>query len=61
MLANPGGQERTDEEYRVLLRRAGFKLERIIPTTTPFKILECQPSSDPGAVEQVHQPVDADG
>ena len=44
MLANPGGQERTDEEYSVLLRRAGFKLERIIPTTTPFKILESVPA-----------------
>jgi hypothetical protein len=44
MLANPGGQERTDAEYRVLLQRAGFKLERIIATGTPFKILESVPA-----------------
>lgn len=28
MLANPGGQERTDAEYGALLQRAGFKLQR---------------------------------
>jgi hypothetical protein len=44
MLANPGGQERTDAEYRALLQRAGFKLERIIPTPSPFKILESVPA-----------------
>jgi hypothetical protein len=43
MLANPGGQERTDAEYSALLQRAGFKLERIIPTPTPFKIMESIP------------------
>jgi hypothetical protein len=40
MLAMPGGQERTAAEYGALLQRAGFKLGRIIPTPTPFKILE---------------------
>jgi hypothetical protein len=44
MLANPGGQERTGAEYRVLLQNAGFKLERIIATPTPFKILESVPA-----------------
>jgi hypothetical protein len=43
MLANPGGQERTESEYAALLRRSGFKLERIVPTPTPFKILESTP------------------
>jgi hypothetical protein len=43
MLANPGGQERTDAEYSALLQRAGFKLERIISTPTPFKIMESIP------------------
>jgi len=43
MLANPGGQERTEPEYTDLLHRAGFKLERIIPTPTPFKIIEARP------------------
>ena len=44
MLANPGGQERTDVEYGALLQRAGFKLERIIPTLTPFQIMESFPA-----------------
>lgn len=43
MLANPGGQERTEPEYTALLESAGFKLERIIPTPTPFKIMESVP------------------
>jgi hypothetical protein len=43
MLANPGGQERTESEYAELLHRAGFRLERIIPTPTPFKIVESVP------------------
>jgi O-methyltransferase domain len=32
MLVIPGGQERTVEEYRDLLGKAGFKLEKAIPT-----------------------------
>lgn len=44
MLANPGGQERTEAEYRALLKRAGFKPDRIIPTPTPVKILESTPT-----------------
>jgi len=32
MLVIPGGQERTVEEYRELLNKAGFRLERTIPT-----------------------------
>lgn len=43
MLTGPGGQERTEAEYTALLKRAGFKLERIIPTRTPVKILELFP------------------
>ncbi|HEV2028506.1 MAG TPA: methyltransferase [Candidatus Dormibacteraeota bacterium] len=43
MLANPGGQERTESEYTGLLERAGFRLERIFPTPTPFKIVESHP------------------
>ncbi len=40
MLASPGGIERTAAEYRALLAAAGFRLTRIIPTTTPFCIIE---------------------
>ena len=35
-----GGLERTAEEYRELLASAGFELTRIIPTKSPFSIIE---------------------
>jgi hypothetical protein len=40
MLVSPGGKERTADEYRELLRRAGLKLNRIVPTNSPFSIIE---------------------
>ena len=40
MLASPGGAERTAEEYRELLAAAGFRLTRIVPTKSPFSIIE---------------------
>ena len=40
MLALPGGEERTAEEYRVLLDKAGFRLTRVVPTETPVSIVE---------------------
>jgi len=32
MLALPGGQERTEAEYRALLDKAGFRLNQVVPT-----------------------------
>ena len=40
MLTSPGGAERTADEYRQLLAQAGFELTRIIPTKSPFSIIE---------------------
>jgi hypothetical protein len=40
MLVSPGGQERTAAEYRELLAAAGLRLARIIPTKSPFSIIE---------------------
>ncbi len=40
MLVVLGGRERTEEEYRQLLRAAGFRLERVIPTHSPFNVIE---------------------
>ncbi|HKS27411.1 MAG TPA: methyltransferase [Pyrinomonadaceae bacterium] len=40
MLTSPGGVERTAEEYRELLASAGLRLNRIVPTKTPFSIIE---------------------
>jgi hypothetical protein len=40
MLISTGGKERTESEYRSLLEESGFKLNRIMPTNSPFSILE---------------------
>ncbi len=44
MLVGPGGQERTRDEYETLLRAAGLRLTRVVPTTTDFSIVEAMPS-----------------
>jgi len=38
------GRERTEAEYRALLQRAGLTRVRIIPTPSPFSIIEAMPS-----------------
>jgi hypothetical protein len=43
MLVITGGKERTPDEYRSLLSRAGFRLDRIVPTGTDWVILESLP------------------
>ena len=40
MLTATGGLERTEEEYRELFANAGFRLNRIVPTRSPFSVLE---------------------
>jgi hypothetical protein len=40
MLTSPGGVERTAAEYRELLAAAGLRLTRIVPTKSPFSIIE---------------------
>jgi len=40
MLAMMGGRERTAEEYQALLDSAGFTLDRIVPSPTPFSFVE---------------------
>ncbi|CAA9389120.1 MAG: Similar to O-demethylpuromycin-O-methyltransferase [uncultured Pyrinomonadaceae bacterium] len=40
MLIATGGKERTEAEYRKLLESSGFNLTRIIPTRSPFSIVE---------------------
>lgn len=40
MLVSPGGVERTETEYRELLAGAGLRLNRVIPTQSPFSIIE---------------------
>jgi hypothetical protein len=40
MLVIPGGQERTEPEYRDLLGKAGFRLVRIVPTAAEVSVIE---------------------
>jgi hypothetical protein len=43
MLVFPGGQERTEAEYAALLSEAGFRLRRVVPTTSVVSIVEGVP------------------
>ena len=40
MLTIPGGRERTEEEYRELLAKAGLRLTRVVPTMSPVSVIE---------------------
>ena len=40
MLVLLTGKERTESQYRDLLAAAGFRMERVIPTHSPFSIIE---------------------
>ena len=44
MLVGPGGQERTEEEYRTLLGKADFRLTRVVPTESPVSVVEAIPA-----------------
>jgi hypothetical protein len=40
MLVGPGGRERTEQEYAVLLHQAGFRLTRVVPTESAVSVIE---------------------
>ncbi len=40
LVLTPGGRERTERQFRSLLVDAGFELRRMLPTRSPFTILE---------------------
>jgi SAM-dependent methyltransferase len=44
MLSQMGGQEGTEEEYALLLTDAGFRLMRVLPTSSPANIVEAMPA-----------------
>ena len=44
MLVVPGGQERTQAEYETLLVKAGFRLERVVPTESAVSVVEAVPA-----------------
>jgi hypothetical protein len=43
MLVCPGGIERTEEEYRFLLKQSDFQLGSITPTTSLISVVEGKP------------------
>jgi hypothetical protein len=40
MLVMEGGKERTKDEYRRLLEASGLRLTRIVPTKSPYSVIE---------------------
>lgn len=40
MLVMEGGKERTKDEYKRLLEASGFRLSRIVPTKSPYSVIE---------------------
>jgi C-methyltransferase len=44
MMVMGEGQERIADQYRDLLQNSGFDLNRIIPTASPFSIIEAAPT-----------------
>ncbi len=42
MLFFPGGRERMEQEWRDLFAGAGFRLTRIVPTKSPFSVIEAE-------------------
>ena len=44
MLTMPGGEERTSAEYEGLLAKAGFRLQRVVPTESAVSVVEAFPA-----------------
>jgi hypothetical protein len=42
MLFFPGGRERMEQEWRELFAGAGFRLSRLVPTKSPFSVIEAE-------------------
>jgi hypothetical protein len=42
MLFFPGGRERTEREYAELFAKARFRLTRVIPTKSPYSVIEAR-------------------
>jgi SAM-dependent methyltransferase len=43
MMVMTGGNERSESEYRDLLAAAGFRLDRVVETKSPFSVIEASP------------------
>lgn len=44
MLAMPGGRERSEQDFRALFEKAGFRLSRVVPTQSPLSVIEATPA-----------------
>lgn len=44
MLVMTGGRERTEKEFGALLPKAGFKMTRVVPTKSPFSVVDARPA-----------------
>jgi hypothetical protein len=44
MMVMTGGAERTEVEYRDLLAKSGFRMERVVATRSPFSVIEATPN-----------------
>jgi hypothetical protein len=42
MLLMQAGRERTAAEYRSLLQRTGFRVTRVVPSASPFSLVEAK-------------------
>jgi len=42
MLFFPGGKERTEEEFSELFAKAGLRMTRVLPTKSPFCVIEAE-------------------
>ncbi len=42
MLFFPGGRERTEKQYAELFAKAGLRLTRIVPTKSPYSVIEAE-------------------
>jgi hypothetical protein len=42
MLFFPGGKERTEGEFRELFAKAGLRMTRVVPTKSPFCVIEAE-------------------
>ena len=47
MMAMTSGRERTEAEFAELFARAGFRLDRVVPTGTNVRVVEATPVSPP--------------
>ena len=47
-LVQYGALERTDQEFRALLRNGGFDLTEVVPTRSPLSIILARPMADAG-------------